>query len=239
MNGRGVTLADSGELRFSFTIRMGKIETKKFLPVVLKEVGIDQLHKLEMRVANLENSNRRLAETVEQLQSSSGFTKVDFHLDTSSPFFKFVMLEGRRIKVRGGAPGDFPILLTKIPLKGRSACRIIIEEPGNLGFGLGIIATELRNKPNPHEAEAAGVLYVRTGQTYFGGALVADGNRRTVARGDHLEMRVDFTNWTVQWNWVHPLNFHIDCLQIPRKARNIEFFPYIQFDRTFTGTLEL
>lgn len=141
--------------------------------------------------------------------------------------------------MRLGSKGDFPVFLSRTPLKGISLCRITVETPGDIGFGLGIAVAPLKTKMNTHEADGSGVLYVKSSQCYFNGAFVSDGNKKAVAAGDQLEMRVDLTNWTIQWNWVSPVRFHVDMLQIPKKSRNYEHYPYIQFNRDFSGVLML
>jgi hypothetical protein len=56
MANKQVTLNDNGELRFCCMVRMGKIDVKKEISVMLKEVSMDEIQRLTLRVQKLEKS---------------------------------------------------------------------------------------------------------------------------------------------------------------------------------------
>jgi hypothetical protein len=56
MADKQVALSDNGELRFSLMLKMGKVEVRKEIVVMLKEVSMDEIQKLTLRVQKLEKS---------------------------------------------------------------------------------------------------------------------------------------------------------------------------------------
>jgi hypothetical protein len=60
-----IQLSDDGDLKFDCIVTFGKAEVKKEMTLILKEVIIDELKRLKMRVEKLENEMKVIKQRVE------------------------------------------------------------------------------------------------------------------------------------------------------------------------------
>lgn len=57
---KGVTLNDNGEIKFTYLIKMGKMEVKREILVNMTEVAVEEVERLKKRVGKLEQVNEVL-----------------------------------------------------------------------------------------------------------------------------------------------------------------------------------
>jgi hypothetical protein len=73
-------------------------------------------------------------------------TNIEFDIDHTTDFYKFLSVEGRRLSVKNGFDKWFPVLLAKAPIQNRKFFEVEITKVGNKCMMLGVTVFEYRNK---------------------------------------------------------------------------------------------
>jgi hypothetical protein len=71
---------------------------------------------------------------------------IEFKIDQTTDFFKFLKVEDRKLSVKNGCDTWFPVLLSKVPIQNRRFFEIEITKAGDKYVMLGVTLFEYRNK---------------------------------------------------------------------------------------------
>lgn len=180
-------------------------------------------------------TNLKVESIEKQVGIANKETKILFGLDSTSEFFKYVQLDGRRLSIKGATTaGWFPVFLSRIPIHKRQYYEIELTAFNNKLLAVGITTMENRNKLNMYYNQGSSVLWLYGNYGASVGGLKTETNYNGSA-GDVLRVTVDLVDYTVEWEMTRPNSMKIASVSIPENLRQNELYPYLDFHYQFDG----